>query len=328
MDRRLDATDQGNREVGPYDSLVTSDDDSRKGLLLGISAYAMWGSFPLYFPLLEPAGAFEILAHRILWSMLTVGVLVITLRRGSQVMALVRNQRVRRLLIAAAVVIAINWVGFIWGVNNDRVIEVSLGYFVNPLVTVLLGVLILGERLRPLQWAAVGLAAVAVVVLTVNYGRPPWIALLLAFSFGTYGLMKKKANAGAVESLTVETLLLSPVALGYLIWLAAHGDLAFGTEGIGNMLLLASTGLVTALPLLCFSAAATRLNLVTIGLLQYLTPTVQFTLGVLWFHEPMPTVRWVGFVLVWVALAIFTTEAIVHARRRQLAMYVDGSSAH
>lgn len=307
---------------------MTSDDDSRKGLLLGISAYAMWGSFPLYFPLLEPAGAFEILAHRILWSMLTVGVLVITLRKGSHVMALVRDQRVRRLLVAAAVVIAINWVGFIWGVNNDRVIEVSLGYFVNPLVTVLLGVLILGEKLRPLQWAAVALAAVAVVVLTVNYGRPPWIALLLAFSFGTYGLMKKKANAGAVESLTVETLLLSPVALGYLIWLATQGDLAFGSEGLNNMLLLASTGLVTALPLLCFSAAATRLDLVTIGLLQYLTPTVQFTLGVLWFHEPMPTVRWVGFVLVWVALAIFTTEAIVHTRRRQLAMCVDGPAAH
>lgn len=288
----------------------------------------MWGSFPLYFPLLEPAGAFEILAHRILWSMLTVGLLVITLRRGSRVMALVRDPRVRRLLISAAVVIAINWVGFIWGVNNDRVIEVSLGYFVNPLVTVLLGVLILGERLRPLQWVAVGLAAVAVVVLTVNYGRPPWIALLLAFSFGTYGLMKKKANAGAVEGLAVETLLLSPVALGYLVWLAAQGDLAFGSEGITNMLLLASTGLVTALPLLCFSAAATRLDLVTIGLLQYLTPTVQFALGVLWFHEPMPTVRWIGFVLVWVALAIFTTEAIVHARRRQLPVCVDGSAAH
>lgn len=288
----------------------------------------MWGSFPLYFPLLEPAGAFEILAHRILWSMLTVGLLVITLRRGSRVMALVRDSRVRRLLISAAVVIAINWVGFIWGVNNDRVIEVSLGYFVNPLVTVLLGVLILGERLRPLQWVAVGLAAVAVVILTVNYGRPPWIALLLAFSFGTYGLMKKKANAGAVEGLAVETLLLSPVALGYLVWLAAQGDLAFGSEGITNMLLLASTGLVTALPLLCFSAAATRLDLVTIGLLQYLTPTVQFALGVLWFHEPMPTVRWIGFVLVWVALAIFTTEAIVHARRRQLSVCVDGSAAH
>lgn len=288
----------------------------------------MWGSFPLYFPLLEPAGAFEILAHRILWSMLTVGLLVITLRRGSRVMALVRDSRVRRLLISAAVVIAINWVGFIWGVNNDRVIEVSLGYFINPLVTVLLGVLILGERLRPLQWVAVGLAAVAVVILTVNYGRPPWIALLLAFSFGTYGLMKKKANAGAVEGLAVETLLLSPVALGYLVWLAAQGDLAFGSEGITNMLLLASTGLVTALPLLCFSAAATRLDLVTIGLLQYLTPTVQFALGVLWFHEPMPTVRWIGFVLVWVALAIFTTEAIVHARRRQLSVCVDGSAAH
>lgn len=307
---------------------VSSPEQSRRGLALGVAAYSMWGAFPLYFPLLEPAGAFEILAHRIIWSMVTMGLLVVALRRGRQLRALLRDRRRRWLLTAAAAVIAVNWVGFIWGVNNGRVVEVSLGYFINPLVTVLMGVLILGERLRPAQWAAVALAGTAVTGLAIDYGRPPWIALLLAFSFGTYGLMKKKANAGAVESLTLETVLLSPLALAYLVWLGTQDRLVFGSEGVGNALLLASTGIVTALPLLCFSAAATRLSLVTIGLLQYLTPTVQFTLGVLYFHEPMPTARWVGFVVVWLALAIFTGEAILRHRRRQLDLCVDGSPAH
>lgn len=296
---------------------MSTPDESRRGLLLGITAYGLWGSFPLYFPLLEPAGAVEILAHRVLWSMVTMGVLVLALRRWHRFRALLRDRRARRLLTAAAVVIAVNWVGFIWGVNNGRVIEVSLGYFVNPLVTVLMGVVLLGERLRTAQWIAVGLAGVAVTVLTVNYGRPPWVALLLAFSFGTYGLMKKKANAGAVESLALETVILSPLALGYLGWLAIQGSLVFGQQGVGHALLLASAGLITAVPLMCFSAAATRLPLVTIGLLQYLTPTVQFLLGLWWFGEPMPAVRWVGFVLVWVALAIFTTDAVLRARTRR-----------
>ena len=183
--------------------------------------------------------------------------------------------------------IGFNWGGFIYGVNAGRVVEVSLGYFINPLVTVLLGVLVLGERLRPLQWYAIGIAAVAVVILTVDYGHPPWIALLLAGSFGTYGLAKKKANVGAVESLTFETVMLAPIALGYIWWLTATGDSNFASHGAGHAVLLASTGLVTAVPLICFGAAAIRIPMTTLGLLQYLAPTIQFALGLVVFDEQM-----------------------------------------
>ena len=210
--------------------------------------------------------------------------------------------------------------------TRDRVVEVSLGYFINPLVTVLLGVLVLGERLRPLQWCAIGIAAVAVVILTVDYGHPPWIALLLAGSFGTYGLAKKKANVGAVESLTFETVLLAPIALGYIWWLTATGDSNFASHGAGHAVLLASTGLVTAVPLICFGAAAIRIPMTTLGLLQYLAPTIQFALGLVVFDEQMTTVKWVGFALVWLALAIFTVEALRHRRRTQLRLVVEASA--
>lgn len=292
---------------------------SRQGFLLGLAAYVLWGGFPLYWPLLEPAGSIELLAHRIWWSVVTLALLVLVLRRTRQFRALFRDRRVLMLLSLAAVVITINWGTYIYGVTNDRVVETSLGYFMNPLVTVLMGVLLLGERLRALQWLAMGVGAVACLVLTVDYGHPPWIALILAFSFGTYGLAKKQAGAEAVESLTLETMLLAPLALGYLAWLAAQGDSTFGTEGVGHALLLMSAGLVTAVPLLCFGAAAIRVPMVTLGLLQYLAPVLQFGLGVLYFHEDMSTGRWTGFALVWVALAIFTVESVRH-RQRQLRL--------
>jgi chloramphenicol-sensitive protein RarD len=227
--------------------------------------------------------------------------------------------RTRAILAAAAVVITVNWGTYIWAVNNEHVVESSLGYFINPLVSVLMGVLILGERLRRLQWIALGLATAAVLGLTVEYGQPPWVALVLAFSFGTYGLAKKQANTGALESLTFETMILAPVALGFIVYLMFVGSSHFGTEGTGHAVLLAVTGLVTAVPLICFGAAATRVSLTTLGLLQYLAPTIQFALGVLVFHEPMPPMRWVGFVLVWLALALFTFEALGH-RHRQLRL--------
>ncbi len=293
--------------------------DERRGLSYGIAAYGLWGIFPLYWPLLEPAGALEILAHRVLWSLVTVVLVVVLLRRGRAVAAVFADRRARLLLLGAAAVISVNWFGYIWGVNNDRVVETSLGYFINPLVTVLMGVAVLGERLRRLQWYAVGLAAVAVVVLTVDYGRPPWIALLLAFSFATYGLAKKKANVDAVESLTLETLYIAPVAAAYVGWLAWSGGSSFSNEGLGHAALFTTTGIVTVIPLLCFGAAAIRVKMVTIGLLQYIAPIAQFALGVLWFHEPMPASRWIGFVLVWIALAVFTYEAATH-RRRQLRL--------
>ncbi len=299
--------------------------DARRGFLLGVAAYVMWGAFPLYWPLLEPAGAFEILAHRVLWSCITMGVLVLALRRRTQLAAIVRSRRTRLLLTLAAVVVTVNWVTYIWGVNNGHVVETSLGYFINPLVTVLMGVLILHERLRPLQWAALGLAAGAVVVLTLDYGQLPWVALLLAFSFGSYGLCKKTANVGAVDSLAYETAVIAPFAAAYLVWLGLTGESAFMGHGVGHALLFVTTGVVTAIPLICFGAAATRVPMVTLGLLQYLAPIIQFALGVLYFHEDMPAGRWIGFVLVWIALAVFTVEAVNH-RRRQLRLTVEAAA--
>lgn len=299
--------------------------DSRRGLLFGIAAYLLWGAFPLYWPLLEPAGALEILAHRIVWSAVTMSVLIVALRRRAQLRAVVTDRRVLGLLSVAAVVITVNWATYIWGVNNGRVVETSLGYFINPLVTVLMGVVLLDERLRPVQWVAMGVAATAVGVLTWDYGRPPYVALVLAFSFGTYGLAKKTADVGAVESLTLETVLLAPLALVFIGVLTLRGSAEFGTHGVGHALLIMTTGVVTAVPLICFGAAATRVSMVTLGLLQYLAPILQFGLGVLWLHEDMPPGRWAGFVLVWVALVLFTVEATHH--HRQLRLAVNASAA-
>ncbi|GAA4700672.1 EamA family transporter RarD [Nocardioides conyzicola] len=295
-------------------------------MLFGVAAYAMWGLFPLYWGLLEPAGAFEILAHRVLWSCVTMSVLLLLLRRGPQLLAIWRDRRVRLLLTVAAVVVSVNWATYIWGVNHDRVVETSLGYFINPLVTVLMGVVILKERLRPLQWWAMGIATAAVVVLSVDYGRLPYIALVLAFTFGSYGLCKKTANVGATDSLTYETAVIAPFALAYVAWLGATGGSNFANHGVGHSLLFMATGVITAVPLICFGAAATRVSMVSLGLLQYLAPIIQFALGILWFHEDMPAGRWAGFVLVWIALTIFTIEAVNH-RRRQLRLTVEASAA-
>jgi chloramphenicol-sensitive protein RarD len=300
--------------------------ESRQGLFYGIAAYGLWGLFPLYWPLLEPAGAIEILSHRVLWSLVTMGVIVVALRRTTQFRTMAAHRRTFLLLTGAAFVITFNWATYIYGVNNGRVVETSLGYFINPLVTVLMGVFILGERLRPLQWVAMGIAGTAVVALTVDYGRLPWVALVLAFSFGTYGLLKKTANANAVDSLLLETALIAPFAAAYLAWLSSQGEANFAAHGAGHALLLSSAGIVTAIPLICFGAAAIRVSMVSLGLLQYLAPIIQFALGVFWFHEDMPAGRWVGFTLVWVALMIFTVEAVNH-RRRQLRLTVEASTA-
>ncbi len=279
-----------------------------------MAAYVIWGAFPLYWPLLEPAGSVELLAHRVVWSVITLAVLLVLLRRRRQFRELFTDRRVLGMLTLAAFVITLNWGTYIYGVTNDRVVETSLGYFINPLVTVLMGVLLLGERLRPLQWSAIGIGALACLVLTFDYGHPPWIALVLAFSFGTYGLAKKQAGAEAVECLTFETLLIAPFALAYLGWLSSRGDSSFASEGWGHALLLMSAGLVTAVPLLCFGAAAIRVPLVTLGLMQYLAPVLQFVLGVFYFHEDMSSGRWIGFALVWVALSIFTFESLRNRR--------------
>ena len=294
---------------------------TRAGTLYGAAAYLLWGLFPLYWPLLEPSDSLEVLAHRVLWSLVVVAVLLAVTRRTAAVRAAVADRRRLLRLTLAAVVIAVNWGTYIYGVTHEQVVETSLGYFVNPIVTVLLGVLVLGERLRRAQWIALGAAGVAVVVLTVENGRPPWIALALAFSFGAYGLLKKTAGVGAVEGLAIETAVLLPVAATYLLVLGVAGQSTFGSEGIGHALLLAVSGVVTAVPLLLFGAAASRVPLTTLGLLQYLAPTMQFLLGVTLFDEPLPVVRLLGFVLVWLGLALFTLDLVRH-HRRQLRLAV------
>jgi len=289
--------------------------EDRRGTLLGVAAYLMWGLFPLYWPLLEPAGALEILAHRVVWSL--VAVVILLLVTGRSLRGLPRDRRRLALLAAAAVLIGVNWGVYIWGVNNHHVVETSLGYFINPLVSVALGVLVLGERLRRIQWAAVAVAAVGVGVLTIETGRPPWIALVLAFSFGTYGLVKRVVGVGAVEGLVVETTVLTPVALVFLTVVAAHGDGNFTNHGAGHAVLLTTTGIVTAVPLLAFAGAAARVPLNRLGLLQYMTPTIQFLIGVLIRHEPISHGRLVGYVIVWLALGLFTVDTAT-TRRRQL----------
>lgn len=288
--------------------------ESRRGLLFGVGAYGLWGVFPLYFPLLKPSGPVEILAHRILWSALVMAVLVLALRRRAALRDLLRNRRTTLLLLLAAATITANWGTYIYGVNSERVVETSLGYFINPLVTVLMGVLVLGERLRAVQWSALAIGFVAVAVLTWDYGRPPWVALVLAFSFGTYGLAKKTAGVGAIESLAVETSLVAPFALVFLIWLGSSGDAHFASEGVGHVLLLMLSGIVTAVPLLLFGGAATRMTMTSLGLLQYLAPILQFALGVTVLGEHMPPGRWIGFALVWLALSVFTWERVAYVR--------------
>lgn len=271
----------------------------------GVGAYVMWGLFPLYWPLLKPAGAGEILAHRIMWSLVAVGAVLAVRRTWARV-----GRRQMLLLVAAAVVISVNWWTYIYAVNSGRTIEASLGYFINPLISVVFGVVVFRERLRPWQWAAVGLGAVAVVVLTVDYGRPPWIALVLAFAFGVYGLLKKFADMPSAESLAVETAVMFLPALGFVFFLEAQGDAAFGHEGVANAVLLAGAGVVTAVPLMLFNSAAIRLPMTALGMLQYLAPVLQFAIGFLVQHEEMPPSRWAGFLLVWLALVTLTWEGL------------------
>jgi chloramphenicol-sensitive protein RarD len=293
--------------------------ETRRGFWFGVAAYGMWGLFPLYWPLLKPSGAGEILANRMVWSLAAVVGILVVQRHWGWVRPLLRQPRRLALIALAAAVISVNWGVYIWGVNSDHVVETSLGYFINPLVTIAFGVLVLHERLRPAQWAAVGVGTLAVVVLTLGYGQPPWIALTLALSFGSYGLIKKQVGLSGVESLAGETAFQFLPALGYLVYLAVSGSGTLGrtdagSYGWGHTVLLVLCGLVTAVPLLAFGAAAVRVPLTTLGLLQYLAPVFQFGLGIWVFHERMPPARWAGFALVWVALALLSWDALRTAR--------------
>lgn len=287
-----------------------------RGTAYAWAAYGLWGLFPLFWPLLEPASAPEILGHRIVWSLVFVVSVLAVRRQLGTLRTTARRPGTMPALAVAAVTIAVNWGVYIWSVNNDHVVEASLGYYINPLVTVALGVLVLHERLRRLQWVALGLGAAAVGVLTWDYGRPPWIALVLAGSFATYGLAKKRAGAGALQGLAIETAVLFVPAVGFLLWLTARGDLTLGATVWWRDLLLLGAGVVTAVPLLFFGAAATRVPLTTLGLVQYATPTIQLLIGVAVYHEPMPPARLAGFAIVWLALAVFSYDALAQRRRR------------
>jgi chloramphenicol-sensitive protein RarD len=289
--------------------------EQRRGLAYGLAAYLLWGIFPLYYPLLEPAGPVEILANRIVWSLVVVSLLLLVRRRWAWVRPLLADRRRLLLLAAAAVVIATNWGFYVYGVNSNQVVETSLGYFINPLVSILFGVVLFREHLRRWQWIAVGIGAIAVVVIAVDYGRIPWIALILAFSFGTYGLLKKTIGMGSLESLSVETAILFLPAMAFLVLLNVHGVSALQQEGASSAALLATTGLVTTIPLLFFGAAATRIPLTWIGLLQYTAPVLQFVIGVTIYNEPMPLSRLIGFALVWLALGILAVDSLAAVRR-------------
>lgn len=287
----------------------------RRGYLYGLTAYLIWGFFPLYIKLLRPAGALEILAHRVVWSVVVVALVLAVTRGWRSLRQVVRRPRTLVGITAAATLLAVNWGFYIYGVNTDRVVETALGYFINPLVVILLGVTVLRERLRVAQWVALAVGGAAVVVLTIDYGRLPYIALILAASFATYGLAKKQMALPAASGMFVESAALAVPATGYLAWLVWRAEPAFGNVSAGHTALMMLAGAATAIPLMLFAGAANRVPMTGLGIVQYAAPVLQFAMGVLVFHEPMPPARLAGFALVWLALMVFTVDAIRHARQ-------------
>ncbi len=294
-------------------------DEERRGYLYGFFAYVLWGFFPIYFKLLRPSSPLEILAQRVIWSIVFVSLLLVVMRNWSFLGRLIHDRKRLLGVVAAAILIAVNWGTYIFGVNSSRVVETALGYFITPLVVVLLGVTVQRERLRPWGWVAVGIGVIAVAVLAVDYGRLPWIALLLAASFGSYSLIKKRLGLPPAGGLFVESAVLAVPALAYLTWLNLAGKAEFGHVSAAHTVLTVFSGVATAVPLLMFAAAANRVPLVGLGILQYIAPILQLAIGVLLFHEPLPPARLAGFGLVWIALIIFTVDAVRGARRTAAA---------
>jgi chloramphenicol-sensitive protein RarD len=285
-----------------------------KGVWNGLAAYALWGFFPIYWKLLHEVSALEVIGHRISWSFLLLIVVILLTRQWKNFRTAALSPKVVGIYFLAGVLLTINWLIYVWGVNSGFIVETSLGYFINPLISVLLGVLFLRERLRSMQWVAVALAAAGVLYLTLTYGRPPWIALSLAASFGTYGLVKKLAPLGSLYGLTLETALVFPMALIYLVFMGTTGTGAFLHQGVLIDILLIGTGAVTSIPLLMFASAARQIPLTMIGILQYIAPTLQFLIGVFLYHEPFDQSRFIGFSLVWLALIIFWVENYLSTR--------------
>ena len=283
------------------------------GLIYGVSAYVLWGMFPLYWPLLEPANPLEIVSHRAVWTLIFCVIVLAITHALKSTLATFRRPKVAIKLFLASVLISINWLIYIWATNNGHVVEASLGYYINPLIIIAFGVILLKEKMRRLQWVAVSIATVGVIILTVDYGRLPWVALGLALSWGTYGLVKKQLGLGALEGLAIETMIAFIPYCGYLIFIGSKGEGQFG-NGAGLTILLISAGAVTAIPLLLFNGSTTRLPYSTIGLLQYITPTIQFSIGVWVNNEAMPTARWVGFIFIWLALMTLATDLLKSGR--------------
>ncbi len=283
------------------------------GLLYGVSAYTLWGLFPIYWPLLKPANPLEIVSHRAVWTLVFCFIILALTKTLKSTLSLLKRPKIVAGLFLGSILISINWIIYIYAANNEHVVEASLGYYINPIVVIATGVIVLKEKMRPLQWTAVGIATLGVAVLTIDYGRLPWIALGLALSWGSYGLVKKQLGLGALEGLSIETLLSSGFYLAYLIWLGNSGDGHF-TYSLTLTLLLVGGGAVTAIPLLLFNGSTNRLPLTLIGLLQYITPTIQFCIGVWYFHEDMPTARWVGFLIIWVALMSLAIDLVKSSR--------------
>lgn len=290
---------------------------SSSGLALAIGAYGLWGFLPLYFLLLDPSTPVEIVAWRVLLSLVFCLLLLVVTRALPAFAALLRDRRVMLLSLAAGILIAVNWTVYVAASTSGLIVEAALGYFINPIVSIAIGVVLLRERLRPGQWAAVGISVVAVLVLAIGYGQPPWIALTLAFSFGFYGYLKNRmgGRVTAVAGLTLETAWLVPLAAAALVAVELAGGISMGRAGIGHALLLSFAGIITAVPLLLFAAASRRLPLSVLGFIQYFSPLLQFVVGVAVLREPMPLERWIGFGLVWLALVVLSTEAIVQRRR-------------
>ena len=292
--------------------------DTTKGVVYGLGAYTLWGSFPLYFALFKGIPSWEVLIHRVIWSCLLLAVVISILKRWPPVVAALRQPRRLGYVLGCAVFIALNWGIYIYAVETRHVLQASLGYFLTPLVNVAMGLLILGERISRLQAAAVGLAAVAILYQLLLLGELPWITLVLAFSFGTYGLMRKKVELDGLSGLFVETLLLLPLGLLTLARLSSQG-LSHFSDSTYSALLLASSGAVTAIPLLAFAGAARRLKLSTVGFLMYINPTIQFLIALYIFHEPLSTAKLVSFVMIWGALAIYSWSAWVGRSNREVS---------
>ncbi|WP_426173224.1 EamA family transporter RarD [Massilia sp. TWR1-2-2] len=291
----------------------------RTGIISATLAFLCWGLFPLYFNALKDVPPGQILAHRVVWSLLFLAIVLTFRRQWSWLPAVLRRPRVIGSFVASAVLLSVNWLVYIWAVNNGHVIEGSLGYFINPLVNIMFGYLILKERLRPVQWMAIALAALGVAWLTWQTGSVPWIALILASSFGAYGLMRKTAALGALEGLSFETMVLFPLALGYLAWLGLHGENGFiNAASDDTRWLLVAAGPITAIPLLLFASGARKIPLAVLGMLQYISPTIQFLLGVWLFHEAFTAERLVGFLLIWSALALYAAEGLWRNRQNKL----------